>query len=155
MEERVIKLQADLEELKNKVGEKIAAKLELDKYSRIIHRLAEFSADCEECRQYFDELESHLLQMVNQAKTKELTPQEIKVHRQMTANITSHLMKKHQLVPSGYYIGIYLALGISIGLVLGFLLFDNMPLGMPIGMAMGVAIGSGLDADAKKKGKVL
>lgn len=155
MKNRVNNIQAELDKLKNRVGEKTAAKLELDKCSRIIQRLAEFSADCEECQQYFDELESHILQLLNQTKTEELTKQDIKLHRKMVASITSHLMDKHKLVTSGYYMSIYLAFGLSMGLVFGMLLFDNMPLGMPLGMAMGIAIGSGLDADAKKKGKVL
>ncbi|WP_257391520.1 hypothetical protein [Cytobacillus gottheilii] len=155
MEKLVNKIQSDIEELKNRVGEKNAAKLELDKCMRIIKRLEEFSANCEECHQYVNDLESHFIKLLNQTKTEELTQQDIKLHRKITANITSHLINKHKLVTSGYYMSVYLSLGLSLGMVFGLLLFDNMPLGLPIGMGIGVAIGSGLDTDAKKKGKVL
>ncbi|WP_154651045.1 glycine zipper family protein [Robertmurraya massiliosenegalensis] len=37
----------------------------------------------------------------------------------------------------------------------GLTIFDNIALGIPIGMCLGLAIGTGLDSDAKKKGKTI
>ncbi|WP_234028562.1 hypothetical protein [Lentibacillus sp. Marseille-P4043] len=69
----------------------------------------------------------------------------------------SNLQKKHKLVEEGYYLGIFMSLGLSLGVVFGLTVLDIGLLGLPIGVGMciGLAIGSGMDADAKKRGKTI
>jgi hypothetical protein len=151
---RIDKLNTIFDEIQKTVDKKVATKLEIDKCRRIIQRLNSFSTDCEECYQHFIELENHLIQLAEKVE-HQVEDDDFKNHKQIIANVTSHLEKQHKLVTSGYYLSVYMSIGMSIGLVFGLLIFDNLALGLPIGMGIGVAIGAGLDEDAKKKGMTL
>ncbi|WP_339184998.1 hypothetical protein [Oceanobacillus sp. FSL W7-1293] len=146
------KLNANIEDLKNSLEEKVSKKLDLDNCHQMIQRLVELSSSCEACNQYFVNLESHIAQLLD--KSDQLTKNDFNNHHQILNNIRTHLMKKHKLVAKDYYLSIYMSCGLSLGLVFG-LLFDNLALGLPIGLAVGVAIGAGLDADVKKKGRTI
>lgn len=151
--ERVEELIKNIEEMKHDVDEKTATKLELDKYIRIIKRLDSFSTNCEECQKYLVELENHFENISSQVH--QFTKEDYKNHNTKTNQVTSHLLKTHHLTSEHYYMTTFMSVGISLGIPLGLLLFDNVALGMPIGMSIGIAIGTGLDADAKKKGKII
>ncbi|MCT1904864.1 hypothetical protein [Oceanobacillus sojae] len=150
--QRADKLTTKIEDLRNSLGEKIAAKLELDKCNRLVQRLHKLSSECEKCYQYFIDFEKHITELTD--KSDQLTKNDFKQHSQKLENISAHLLKEHKLVSKDYYLSIYMSLGLTIGLIFG-LLFDNLALGLPIGLGIGVAIGAGLDADVKKKGKTL
>ncbi|WP_231495876.1 hypothetical protein [Paucisalibacillus sp. EB02] len=151
--QRVDKLYTMLEKFQKKVDEQLATKLEFDKCRRLIQRLSSFSSDCEKCHQRFNDLENHILQLLD--KKGRFTENDFKQHRQIMGKISSHLQKQHKLVTSGYYLSIYMSLGTSLGVVFGLLIFDNIGLGLPLGIGIGVAIGAGLDADAKRRGLTL
>ncbi|NAP00887.1 hypothetical protein FRY77_33535, partial [Halomonas sp. MG34] len=56
--QRVKNVVNSIEEISNNVDEQVATELELEKFNRIINRLDSFSNECEECEQYFTDLES-------------------------------------------------------------------------------------------------
>ena len=68
--------------------------------------------------------------------------------------IIGHLKKKHKLVTQGTYKGIGMAVGPAIGAGIGAAI-DNYGAGLAIGTGLGAAIGSALEANAKKKGKII
>ena len=146
--QRVDKLNAILEKLQNNVDEKVVTKLELEKCSIIIERLASFLSDCEECNKRFVDLENYFVQLLD--KSAEILEEDLKHHKQKMNDISSHLENQHNLVPSGHYLSIYMSIGISLGLVFGLVIFDNLALGLSIGTGIGIAIGAGLDADVKR-----
>ncbi|WP_066186057.1 MULTISPECIES: hypothetical protein [Gracilibacillus] len=145
-------LMAILENIRSAADENLVTKLELDKCVRVIHRLDSFSAECEQCYQYVDELSDHLT-LLNE-RIDQLTEEDIKIHKQKVNKITSHLMKRHQLVTKGYYTGVYMSIGIALGVSFG-AVYDNLAIGIPIGVAMGVAIGASMEASAKQKDRLL
>lgn len=133
-------------------------KLELPKLERLVARLVEFcgcpgGSGCPGCEEYVVKLTT-LLQGLTE-RFDQLERSDYKALSSSTQEITNHLVKKHQLIPEGYYTGTYIALGLSLGLIFGMVIFDNLALGLPIGLSLGVAIGAGLDGDAKKKGRVI
>src|SRR5699024_10644623 len=139
-----VKLQAD---------EKTIAKLELDKYLRIVEKMDTFCADCEDCDRYLNELEMYVEELSN--RMNQLYKEDYADNQKQVQELTSHLQKTHHLIPENYYMSIFMSLGMGVGLPFGLLLFDNIALGLPIGMIFGIAIGVGMDADAMKKGKTI
>jgi hypothetical protein len=146
-------IQLILADLRNIASKQHVAKLELDKWERIVNRLASYSTSCKECREHLAEVETHF----NQFQTNRFAIEaiDLKTHKQLTHQMVSHLQKKHNLVTEGYYLAIFMSIGLSLGVSFGLTIFDNIGLGIPIGMGIGVAIGAGLEADAKKKGRTI
>lgn len=151
--ERVERLKQTIEEIRLAVDEKTAAKLELDKWIRLVERVNSFSEECEECQMHFDMLEAQISEI--NGRKGEITKNDIKAQYKTAGEVSSHLQKRHKLVASGYYMGVYMSLGMSFGLLIGLLFFDNIAIGLPIGMVIGMAIGVGKDNEAKKKGDVI
>lgn len=147
------RLMEELVELKAYIDDKLAKKLDLEQLERIIKKLSSFSPECEECNRKLNEVERHINEL--RKRNGQLSNEDFKQHNRIIGNIKDHMHKAHNIVAGGYYLGIYMSLGMSVGLVFGMLVFDNIALGLPIGMCLGMAIGSGLDEDAKKKGKSL
>lgn len=146
----------ELRELERQLGVKASKRLDLQLVARLLQRSASFANDCATCQRHLDELQSHLhllMEHVEQDHTGATIDK--KEHLSKIHLISSHLQKDHQLITDGYYTSIYMSLGMSLGLVFGLTVTDNLALGLPIGMSIGLAIGAGLDADAKKKGKVI
>ncbi|MFD2639562.1 hypothetical protein [Piscibacillus salipiscarius] len=143
----------DIEFIKKQLNEKMVTKLGLDQYIRIAKRLDDHANECEECVNFLEDLERHFRDL--QHRINDLNKEDYQRHHKQTNNIKNHLQKKHGLVPENHYMTLYMSVGISLGVALGMLLFDNLALGIPIGMTLGIAIGSGMDSDAKKKGKMI
>ena len=137
--------------LKHKADEKLAGKLKLDLLERIAKKL--YSFDCPECNKILNELDAPVRDLRD--KIDSLDKQELKKHNKKIESIKLHLQREHQLVPKGYYTSIYMSMGTSFGLIFGLIFFDNLALGLSIGLAIGVAVGAGMDADAKKKDKLI
>ncbi len=135
------------------VVKQLVTKLQLNKCARIIEQLNTYSHDCKECQQLILQLESHLHELKNHLNNQGEIDD--KIHKQTINQMVSHLEKKHNLISEGYYISIFLSIGICLGMVFGLTIFDDIALGLPIGLGIGIAIGTGLDADAKKKGKTI
>ncbi|MDG5789337.1 hypothetical protein QA612_17895 [Evansella sp. AB-P1] len=150
--ERIIGL---LKKLQHSIDKKVANKLALSKCERMIKKMDEFSTECEGCNLQLSALEDHLKDISQKQKGNQLYEEDIVQHKRKVNDMISHLRKQHKLVAEGHYLSTYMALGTSLGLVFGIAVFDNVGMGLPIGIAIGLAIGSGLDGDAKKKGKTI
>lgn len=150
MQNEVEYIKTIIKELRSSVDEATVKKLDLDKSERVVDRLGSFSDGCKECQQQLLELKSHFAKL-----QEEIQATTVKEHNKFINDISSHLQKQHKLVAEGTYLAIYLSIGMSIGMALGLTIFDNIGLGMSLGMSMGLALGIGLDADAKKKGKMI
>lgn len=151
--ERKERIKQKISEIKLQTDNKTKAKLELDKCVRITEKMETFSADCEDCDKYLNELEIYFEELPK--RVKHLSKEDFATHHKKMQELTSHLQKTHHLIPENYYMSVYMSIGISIGLLFGLFLFDNIALGLPIGMILGIAIGTGLDRDAEKKGKTI
>jgi len=173
-QQQIDKLLSAFAELKEKAGVDSAGagtkKLELPKIERLVARLVEFcgypggsrcaegngcagGSGCPGCQEYVVKLTA-LLQGLTE-RFDQLERSDYKALSSSKQEITSHLIKEHQLIPEGYYIGTFISLGLSLGLIFGMTIFKNPALGLPIGLSLGVAIGAGLDGDAQKKGRVI
>lgn len=150
-QETDVRIAGNVLQIKGQVDAKLAARLQLGLIERMARQLATF--DCAECKAMLDELDVQVAMLL--ANHGSIEKPAMKMHDKLVSGVQTHLMQKHQLVTEGYYMSIFMSIGMSIGLVFGLTLFGNLALGLPIGLALGLAIGSGLDADAKKKGKVI
>lgn len=146
------RLHRNIEVLKGMLTEKEVKKLDFDLLQRIIIRLNSF--DCNECKEYLQEIDEHTKMLIE--KGKPVDKSDFEGYQKKISDSISHLQKEHKLVREGYYMSVYMPLGMSVGLVFGLAIFENnIALGLPMGMCIGIAIGSGLDADAKKKGRTI
>lgn len=151
--DRADKIVNDIESVKHELDEKVATKLGLDQYIRITKRLDDHASECEECVTYLENLEKYFKDI--QYQIDDLSKEDYQRHHKQKNRLKTHLQKTHGLVPENHYMTLYMSIGISLGVALGMLLFDNIALGIPIGMSIGIAIGTGMDSDAKKKGKMI
>lgn len=156
-------------------ADSVARRLELPKIERIVARIVAFSEcegecegeregegegeDCQKCQGCAGCRESVakltlLLQKLTE-KFDQLEIADYKELRLLAQKITSHLQKEHKLISETYHTGMFMILGLSIGFIFGLTIFNNPTTGVGTGMVLGVAIGAGLDADAKKKGRVI
>ncbi|MDQ0232683.1 hypothetical protein [Metabacillus malikii] len=153
MENNGNELKLIINKLKQTVDTQTFKKLELEKCERLVERLTSFSESCEECQRKFIEAEEHFSRL--DEHIDQLPTSEMKEHKQFVSQTVAHFEKEHDLVTEGYYVSLYMSIGLGLGVMFGLTIFDNIGLGIPIGFAIGLAIGSGLDADAKKKGKTI
>lgn len=145
------RMTGNIRQLRQQVYAKHAAKLQLDLLERIARRLDSFA--CEECTAHLAELDRHVAMLASRLGA--LDKAEQKQHDRLVATVKGHLQKAHGLIPEGTYTGIGMTLGMSAGLALGLLFDTYITLGLPIGLSIGLAVGAGLDADARKKEKVI
>lgn len=122
-----------------------------ERLEKVIQHLGSFP-QCPECNKDVTELNETIEGVIDQGQ---LGVDEAKQLNAVINTILAHLEKEHELLPEGHYISIYLPLGLSLGVAFGLTLLDNIGMGIALGLSLGVAIGASLDADAKKKGKVL
>ena len=128
-----------------------AKKINFQQLDRVRLRLHQFFDECEECQKHTHVIIDHI-EATN--KFSDLNKQELKSFHNDMKSVVSHMQKRHNLISDGYYVSIYLGLGLIIGIAIGTSL-KNLALGMSIGMLIGVAVGVALDADYRKKGRVL
>lgn len=123
----------------------------LDLMQRAVMRVAEFSEHCSECQH----LQHELTDIATfPSRTDRAAKSEMKTYRKKLRGLTEHLHKAHKLLPQGTYFGLGIILGTAIGISLGNLM-QIIGAGIAIGTGMGVAIGSGLEARAKREGRIL
>ncbi|MHC4460602.1 MAG: hypothetical protein ACYS6W_16915 [Planctomycetota bacterium] len=141
---------------KDKFSKKDSKKCKLDLLARVTKRVAGFSADCNECRQFQGEitkLVEDLGDLVDASKENR------KNHLKVISTIIKHLQKRHKL--KRYKLiceGEYTMLGMVMGLVFGSAIgaaVGNVAIGIPVGMGVGMAIGFAMEVKAKKDGKVI
>lgn len=148
---RLRELNQIIDDLIFEIDRNAAYRLDLEKCKRMAERLVEFSEKCPECELHLITLEKRMRGLSKQHLP--LEGPELRDHNKFIREISSHLQKKHGLVPKGAYISIFMSIGIGVGLILGQIFFENIAIGMPIGLGVGIAIGAALDMDAEKKGK--
>jgi hypothetical protein len=150
--EKLDSILKHIAKIEKKSDERVKKKLDLLTTKRVAHRLAEFSGSCDTCADMLKDFESSLEELAGRAT---LDKARIAAHKKSLEKYIEHLTKTHNLIKEGYYLNVYISVGLSLGLVFGLAVFHDTGLGIPIGMAIGIAIGISLDADAKKKGKVI
>jgi hypothetical protein len=141
----------EIEQQKLRLSPKGQKKYNVNSLIRAAKRVAEFSEECDTCRQLQGEVNDLVSRLGN---ADQFSREERKEFRQKQKKLTDHLHKHHKLVPEGYYIAIGAGLGISIGGAIGTSL-GNIGAGIGIGIALGAGIGASLDAQAKKEEKVI
>ena len=152
-QEKQNKLIYIVKSFEEQASDRIKKKLDLDLLVRVVNRLDEFTSECSDCAVYLKQFEQFFAETVN--GPDQVLGDARKRYDVLISKSKDHLCEKHNLVTTGYYTSIYMALGMSLGLVFGLTVFDNLGLGLPIGLAIGLSVGSAMDADAKKKNKVL
>lgn len=115
---------------------------------KVVNRLASFS-DCTQCSDYLQSLSEHVRDLGDRSQAS------LEQHKQVVQEIIAHLKKEHGLVESANYTSLYMVLGMNFGLVFGLTVFDNLALGLSLGMCIGIGLGAAMDADIKKKGKII
>lgn len=119
---------------------------------RVIKRLDEFSGECVECATYYKDISDIVADY--RARTGSLIKKDAVTFNKKIRQVVNHLQKKHKLVSEGFYAGIFMSTGMAIGASLG-ISMKNLAVGIAVGIAIGVALGYGLDADAKRKGRLI
>ena len=137
--------------LKAVLSEQEYKKRKLDYILRLIQRIANFSPTCEECYKYQGEITNLINEMRTMAPSSNTAKRN---NRTKIKTIVNHLSKKHKLSFPGQHIGFGLSIGIGIGVSAGSAM-DNIAMGIGIGVGIGMAIGSALEANTRKKGKVI
>jgi hypothetical protein len=136
---------------KQALSKKDVKKYKLDFLSRVTKRIAGFSKECGECQKFqsdISKLTQDLGGLIQSSK------EDKKNYDRKIKEITSHLQKKHKLYQEGTFIGFGIALGPAIGVALGSGM-GNVGAGIGIGVGIGIVIGGGLEAKAKKDGKII
>lgn len=154
MEQQLYENVADsLLKLKGISDSKTAKRLDLVRLDRIIRWLISYSHECSECEKYLVDLWEHMNGLV--AKEGELDNEAFLTHKKLINSITSHLRKKHKLVEEGTYMGIGMVLGFCLGVIYDALMRDGGSYGMIFGLCLGLATGSGIDANMRKRGRII
>ena len=150
--DKVESLRRAVSSLRQNCGNKDRKRLRVDMLARCVERVIDFADGCDKCGDLIVETERVLLQFDT---TSNRADQEIsRTYQYVLKSMVSHLKDHHKLVSDGHYVGTYMSLGVAMGIPFG-LMFANIALGIPIGLCIGTAIGSSMDADAKKKGRVI
>jgi hypothetical protein len=138
--------------IKSKIRPKQIKRLKLDLLENIIKRVANYSENCDECKEYFNSIKDVMEKLKRDITA--LEKNDYQKYQKKVRTVAEHLSKQHGLITEGYYMNIYVSMGLVIGIGVGVSL-DNTGLGVAFGLCIGLAIGSMLDAKAKKEGRVI
>jgi len=140
-----------LESIKHNLDKKEIKQFKLLNLERIVYRVAEFSGTCPECQQ-----NQGLVNELIHASGGPIQSSKIerKVYYKKLRTLTTHMTKKHNLRAEGSFLALGLALGPAIGVSLGTAM-QNIGAGIAIGTGLGLALGSGLEARAKREGRII
>jgi hypothetical protein len=141
----------EVDQQKLRLSKKGQKKYKVNSLLRVAKRVAEFSEECEECRSFQGEIDALVPRL---GSAEQFSKEERKEYSRTHKSLMEHLQKRHKLIPEGYYIGLGLVFGPAVGVAIGTAL-DSIGVGIGVGVGVGIAIGSGLDAKAKKEGKVI
>lgn len=144
---------------KDKLSKRDYKKYKLDLLLRMAKRVASFSADCVECKNFQGEITKLAEDLGNLVQASK---EERQSYFKIINSILKHLQKHHRMITEGENLAIWIAIGTAIGSGMGITYgvgSDNIGMGLPIGAGIGIAIGSAIgsymDAIAKKEGKVI
>ncbi len=140
-----------LDELKASLDPKKVKSLNIQLFERAIRRAVALQEECDACKNFLPGAAGVIDEMLTQVKEDKVKYKEYQIFYK---HLISHMQQTHKLVSEGSYLGMWISLGLAIGLSFGTMI-SNISLGIPIGLVMGVAIGTSMDADAKKKGRII
>jgi hypothetical protein len=140
-----------LEYFKQHFDKKNNKNLKLESLERIIRRIAEFSPTCTDCQRYQPMIDDILHSLGGQLQSSR---EDRRTYYKNLRELTTHMTKKHHLRAAGTFIALGLSMGPGIGISLG-VAMGNIGAGLAIGTGFGLVLGSGLEARAKREGKII
>ncbi len=147
-----------LENVEQKIGkstkdftQKQSKRFKPDKLARVGKRLAEFSEQCEQCRNFKELFEQNVAAL---ATLPQAAKEERKRYLKNLNAMVKHLQNKHRMVEKGQNIELGTAVGVAMGVAVGSG-SGNIGLGIILGIALGFTVGSMLDGKAQKEGRVI
>lgn len=152
LSEQMLNKIKEMKSNKGKSTNKYFKRIDFDFLERLWDRLNGYSDNCSICMELIPQINS-LIEYIY-SNQNQLDSKYIAEYNKMLITVTNHLEKEHKLIREGHYIGMYMPLGVCFGVTFG-IIFNNISIGISFGMLFGVAIGSLMDADAKKKGKII
>lgn len=147
--DKLIKLIGELSE---SIDYDSAKKIDIKLFESVGQRLIQYYDECKVCQ------ENTCLLLRYAEETNNFTNLQNKqvlldYHRTIKA-IVSHLESEHRLISEGQYMSFYMSIGMALGAGLG-AAFNNIAIGVSLGLCLGLAIGVCVDADYRKKGRII
>ncbi len=153
------RVATEIEQQRYALSPKDFKRYKLDLLLRVARRVDEFSAICDECQGYKDEITGLLreLGLLFQLPGQE-SREGFKKYSDAVKGMVEHLKKTHKLVDRHHYMGIATSIGTAAGAALGGALNQltgYAGLGTVAGIVLGLAIGWYLDRRAEEEGRVI
>ncbi len=132
-------------------------KYKLDLLLRIARRVADFSEECGPCQVF----QPDITQLGQELGTLSRRSKDARrAYARKIKLIVRHLKSRHKLVTEGHYRNLGMAIGTGVGAAFGGALSaagvgTGLGAGAGIGAGLGMTLGAGLDAKAKKDGRVI
>ncbi len=132
-------------------------KYKLDLLLRLARRVADFSEECGQCQVF----QPDITQMGQELGTLSKRSKDARrAYARKIKLIVRHLQSRHKLVTEGRYRKLGMAIGSGVGAAFGGILSAagagaGLGGGAGIGAGLGMTLGAGLDAKAKKDGRVI
>lgn len=124
-------------------------RLKVDKIKKFIGRIDEFSQqNCEQCKTLQQKSDRLIEILEDILRGKPINTGE---YKDIYKELLTHLKKDHGLIETGQFVNQWLVIGLLIGA--GFMFWSIYSISF--GLILGIIIGAMLDADAKKKGKII
>lgn len=129
----------------------------LDLLLRLARRVADFSEECGQCQVF----QPDITQMGQELGTLSKRSKDVRrAYARKIKLIVRHLQSRHKLVTEGRYRNRGMIIGSGVGAALGGILSAagagaGFGAGAGLGAGLGMTIGAGLDAKAKKDGRVI
>ena len=146
-----------MQELKDRVNgfaqsvdERTQKSFKIKTLYRVIEETERHQENCEVCRAHVEQLSALVDKLESALKNHEERSDYLGDLKAMQ----QHFHKNHGFITEGYYTSLGISLGLCLGVALALSIFDNIAF-MALGLPIGLGIGSSMDADAKKKGKVI
>ncbi len=148
----------NLNKARKKQNSKDERLLQLNKVSRIVHKVGFFSDSCKECNSYKKQLEDFAID----PKSYITFSNKIKEFDVFINIVSKHLETEHKIRPIRYYTSLYSFFGMLIGSLIGVLinyliseekLFSGALIGWVVGLVIGRLIGVKKDYNNKNNNK--
>jgi hypothetical protein len=157
-------ISAEIGDLKNRLSPSEIRKYKLPMLLRISDRVAEYCTECQQCRQFQDQI-TRLTE--NLKDTSPMTDTARKGHLKTIEFITQHLKKEHKLVEERHYLKRFVSIAVAGGISLiafGYMMLNFgitllvISITLPalfVRLIFGYILGFFMDRRAKKKGRVI
>jgi hypothetical protein len=157
-------IAAEIGDLKSRLNPSETRKYKIPMLLRISDRVAEYCAECQQCRQFKGQI-ARLIENLYDASP--MTDAARKDHLKTIDIITRHLKKKHRLIEERHYLKRFVSIAVAGGISLiafGYMLLSFGITLLVIGITLpalfvrlifGYTLGFFMDRRAKKKGRVI